>query len=524
MQEKHPFETFLDSFIPEYANKCRKSAKLAWILETTGSADASDLMAEQNAELKLLFSDKKTYEKLVFWNKDPSLKDPKLKRQLNILLRTYTPNLISKDLIEQLSRKEAALGLLYANFRPILDGKSLSENEIRQVLKEEKDPAIRKKVWEASKQIGEKLAPSIIEIVKLRNQSAKSLGFSNYFAMELTLQEVDGPWLYKTLDELVELSEGAYGKVVGLIKEQKGDLNPWSWKEPFCQEDPLEPKDLDSLLKNVDFLQVATTLYDKMGFDITPTLEKSDMFEREGKNQHAFCINIDRGSDVRTLNNLEANTKWLETLLHEIGHAVYELEFDKSLPWLLREPPHMITTEAMALIAGRRAYLKETLAALPTYQKEHDPLIEEAEQALARRQLIFSRFVLVMTLFEKGMYEDPDQDLNALWWSLVEKYQKITPPKDREGKQDWASKYHIGLAPVYYFSYLLGELLASTIEESLLKSGESNLSSQKAGIFLKEKLFSPGNSFSWSKLIENMTGAPLNSSAWVKQFCDSSAY
>ena len=124
-----------------------------------------------------------------------------------------------------------------------------------------------------------------------------------------------------------------------------------------------------------------------------------------------------------------------------------------------------------------------------------------------------------MTYFERELYKNPNQDLNKLWWGLVSKYQKITPPKNREGKNDWAAKYHIGLAPVYYYSYLLGEVFASSMEESILKlTGSKDLDSEGAGKFLQEKLFSPGNSKNWSELIEHVVGKPLAPDAWLRQF------
>ena len=102
---------------------------------------------------------------------------------------------------------------------------------------------------------------------------------------------------------------------------------------------------------------------------------------------------------------------------------------------------------------------------------------------------------------------------------MVEKYQKISAPKNRGKQNDWAAKYHIGLAPVYYFSYLLGELFASSIQEALAKKcGSPSLSTAKAGKFLQEKLFKPGNRMSWSELVKHVTGAPLNSDAWLKEF------
>ena len=145
--------------------------------------------------------------------------------------------------------------------------------------------------------------------------------------------------------------------------------------------------------------------------------------------------------------------------------------------------------------------------------------MRKADHSLKRRQLIFSRWVLVMTAFESELYRDPTQDLNRLWWDFVEKYQKIARPKGREGKWDWATKYHIGLAPVYYFSYLLGEMLASAMQESIGKEhGKVPLSSKQAGKFLQQRLFHPGNRMPWSDLVAHVTGKPLTPDAWLREF------
>ncbi len=517
------FEQFLKEFVPPLQRKSKQLNKAFWILETTGSPDAADLQADLSTEFRLLFNDSATYKKLLAWEKE--VHSPLLARQLKLLIQAFKQNQIPKPLLEEISQKEAALAQSYANFRPSIDGKKLSENEIRTLLKSENDPSVRKKVWEASKEIGDLLAPLILHLVHLRNQSAHALGYSDYFQMQLDLQEVDPKWLLRTLEELSEQSEKAYLDVLSEIERRQADrfsvpiseLGPWAWSDPFCQEDPLDTAELDALVDGIDLAETSARFYQKMGIDVAPILARSDMYERPGKNQHAFCTNIDRGSDIRTLNNIQPSIKWMETVLHELGHAIYELGFDPTLPWLLREPPHMITTEAMALIAGRQAYRSESLLHLIGPQKE--PLRKKADQSLRRRQLIFSRWVLVMTAFESELYRKPSQDLNTLWWSLVQKYQKITPPKNRSSHSDWAAKYHIGLAPVYYFSYLLGEMFASSIQEALATySGSPSLTTPKAGQFLNEKLFFPGNRMPWFQLIEHVTGKPLTTEAWVKEF------
>ena len=67
---------------------------------------------------------------------------------------------------------------------------------------------------------------------------------------------------------------------------------------------------------------------------------------------------------------------------------------------------------------------------------------------------------MVVVNFERLMYEDPSRDLNAAWWELVQKYQLLNKPDGREQQPDWATKYHIALAPAYYQNYLLGRMMS----------------------------------------------------------------
>ena len=85
---------------------------------------------------------------------------------------------------------------------------------------------------------------------------------------------------------------------------------------------------------------------------------------------------------------------------------------------------------------------------------------------LRNQLLIFSRWCQVMLRFEKAMYENPDQDLNKLWWDLVEKYQlrEAAGGPQRAGlrQQDPHRR-----APVYYHNYMMGELFASQVHATI---------------------------------------------------------
>jgi peptidyl-dipeptidase A len=132
-----------------------------------------------------------------------------------------------------------------------------------------------------------------------------------------------------------------------------------------------------------------------------------------------------------------------------------------------------------------------------------------------------------MYRFEKSMYEDPEQDLNTLWWDLVEEYQLMKRPEGRD-EPDWATKIHIALFPCYYHNYLMGELLASQfyyyIIDHVLQAEDAQFQSfantPEVGNYFKERVFSVGAKYYWNDMIERATGEKLTPKYYARQFVD----
>jgi peptidyl-dipeptidase A len=252
-------------------------------------------------------------------------------------------------------------------------------------------------------------------------------------------------------------------------------------------------------------------------------LAKSDLYEKPGKNQHAFCTDIDRSGDVRTLDNVKPDSYWMNTMLHELGHGVYSYYNDKSLPFTLRDAAHSFTTEAIANLFGRFATDPVWMNDMGIIDKaESEKIAIVSNNALRLQMLVFSRWAQVMYRFEKSMYENPDQDLNQLWWTIVEKYQLLGRPEGRN-MPDWATKIHVALYPCYYHNYLLGELLASQLYYYITTNVVKNqsFSGEKAvGEYLKQKVFMPGTRYYWNDMIEKSTGEKLTAKYYAKQFVE----
>ena len=171
-------------------------------------------------------------------------------------------------------------------------------------------------------------------------------------------------------------------------------------------------------------------------------------------------------------------------------------------------------------LAKRRAFLEKM--SIPVKDSAFDAT---AAKMLRYQLLIFSRWCQVMLRFEKGMYENPDQDLNKLWWDLAEKYQKVKRPAGRN-VPDYASKIHIVSAPVYYHNYMMGELFASQVHHAIARDvyhgADPNsviyVGNREVGAFMKKRVFAPGRTLSWNELTRHATGAGLNARAFAADF------
>jgi peptidyl-dipeptidase A len=245
---------------------------------------------------------------------------------------------------------------------------------------------------------------------------------------------------------------------------------PWDYHDPFFQESPaVFDANLDEPFLKADILKLCRDFYKGIGLPIDDVIARSDLYEKPGKSPHAFCIDIDRDGDVRVLGNIVPNEYWMGTMLHELGHSTYSSRtIPKSVPYVLRCESHILTTEGVAMQFERFSKSRKWLEKMGVQVPNPEKFDVAAEKVRKNSLLIFSRWCQVMLRFEKAMYENPNQDLNKLWWDLVEKYQGLKRPAGRNAP-DYASKIHICNAPVYYHNYMMGQLFASQVHATVAK-------------------------------------------------------
>jgi peptidyl-dipeptidase A len=517
-------QRFIDD-TTEQARPLEKAYTLAeWESAINGTPEALGRTQQAQAAYMRFWAEADRYEAARRYNQQ-AIADPLLARQVRLIYLTAGQNQQDEATIDRLTSLESEVRGLYTNFRGKVDGRELSDNAMDEVLAKSADPEEARRVWEASKQVGEQVAGQIRELARVRNEAARRQGFRDHFHRSLTLSEIDEAQLLAMFESLEAQSDGPFERLMETIRQQRSrhfgidvaDLRPWHFADRFFQQvPPMGEVDYDSLFADKDPVVLATATYDGLGLDVRDVLARSDLYSRPGKNQHAFMTHIDREGDIRTLNNLERNQRWNETLHHELGHAVYEKHLDQGLPWLLRTPAHILSTEAIAILMGRLTLNEEWLKLVLGVPASQAAAVAAAAGERRRASgLIFTRWCLVMTNFERRMYGDPESDLDTIWWTLVERYQKLRPPAGRRAP-DWAAKYHVALAPVYYQNYELGHLVSAQLMNRITRETGGFVGREAAGRWLKERFFQPGARQDWSGHVASATGEPLDPRYFVE--------
>ena len=516
----------LDTYQAEALTLFKKSAEAEWEAMTTGDAEAFKRSADAKLEWAKFHSDKEIYERIKNLRAKSAGLNPVAARAADRMELAYAQNQLPEDLQEIMIEKSSEIEMIFQNFRPKLDGKEYSNNDLLEMIAAETDSAKRQKIWQALKQVGEEVNQKIIALAKVRNEAARLLGFKNYWEMQVTFQDYKPEELLEIFGNLEKTTRPTFEKMKAELDSELSarfgvpadQLKPWHYDNPFFQQAPpskdVDPNEFYQNKTKEEIVDIAIRYYRHIGLPYEKVLAKSDMYEREGKNQHAFSIDMDTLGDVRNLNNVKPTAEWMDTVLHEGGHGVYSLGHDRNLPFNLRDSAHIFTTEGVAMMFGAKAREPQWLI---TYAGADPKKVRSAAQALAaqrvREQLIFCRWTIVMLNFEKALYENPDADLKSLWWDMVCEYQLLQRPTDRGSElADWAAKPHFVIAPVYYHNYMMGELFAAQLRATL-----ANRDNLRFGRQLETNVFAPGQRYEWQEFVRRATGRHLSPEYFAKE-------
>jgi len=510
-----------------WGRKALTKASLTW-WNASLSGKAADYQRMESADraVNRHYARPAVYERLTRLTDSRALDDLTRRRLFRQRL-AYQSKQAPVDILDKITTAEAKIQEIYSTFRADFDGHQATDNELEEILRTTQDSNRARAAWDARKQIGAVVADDLRTLAELRNEAARAMGFNNFWEAQLLLDELDPGKLIETLDAVDRATQQPFGAMKRDLDRLLGDrfdlpveeLRPWHYADPFFQETPeVFAPPADPLYAEQDVVELAAETYRKLGFsDIDAILARSDLYPRPGKNQHAYAVDIDREGDVRTFLNVERNARWMATLLHELGHTIYQDGIDRTeLPYDLRDDPQGFLNEGFAMFCEQPmvdpAWLSDIAGVAE--QDAHDLAPRLAAQDTASL-LAFARWCLTIVRFEQRFYSDPQQDLNRIWWDLEEQCQEVPRPERRDAP-DWAAKVHVATAPVYYHKYLFGRLFSAQLTRMMdAHLGGWWKGHPATGDYIKRELFMPGARYPWPELVERVTGARLGVDAFA---------
>jgi peptidyl-dipeptidase A len=377
-------------------------------------------------------------------------------------------------------------------------GKTLSLDDMEDILRTSRDPAETRALWEGWRAVS---APAMrsdySRLVDLANEGSRGLGYADTGAYWRSWYDmppaafagkVDVLWsqvkpLYDGLQCYVRTKlNQKYGAMVQpAAGPVRADLlgNMWgqAWGNIY---DIVKPPDAAlgynltaSLVTHgydaVKIVHTADHWYQSLGFAPEPeSFWQRSMINRPRDrevNCHPSAWDIDGKQDLRIKACLTVTADDFYTAHHELGHNMYQRAYADQ-PYFFRGGANDGFHEAIGDFAGLNALTPGYLKSLGLIDKVPGPDADIPYLLnMALDKVAILPFALIMDKWRWGVFSGSIKPphYNDAWWDLVRKYQRLVPPGPRPADAfDPGAKYHIAynvpyaryfLAAIYEFQF-----------------------------------------------------------------------
>ena len=373
-------------------------------------------------------------------NHNHNLED--LKKVLDVIVRTCKcnefPTKESKSVREETNRIEGNLEKARNEMDTLgytdVSGTFVPSSSVglRSIMRTSTEETVRKSAYEGLRSIGSFVCShGFLEIVKLRNELARLLGFSDYYDYTVTNAEgFSKAKLFEILDGLEEGTRPLLVKARQQLEELHGkeSLDPWNTGFMMAgsvikKMDPYFPfgKSVENYMRSYAAMKIGYS-------NATMTL---DLLDRKNKYSNGFChwpipawVKPD-GTHVPSKTNFTSladptavgsGLTALNTLMHEAGHAAHFANILQPSPLFSQEraPTSVAYAENQSMFldslvgdsAWRAKYAKNNEGTPIPFE-----ICEEGIRSTHPFQVFQLRAMLCVSYFEKALYELPEDDL-----------------------------------------------------------------------------------------------------------------
>jgi peptidyl-dipeptidase A len=482
-------KAFIDKVEADLTKLNQAASRAAWVRATYITEDTMWLEAKAGAEL----TDTATRYALEAARFNNTPVDAVTRRKLDLLKRSLVaPAPQRPGAADEMATIASKLDSIYSTGKFTHKGKQITLNDAEDIMRESRDPAELKAVWEGWHSISPVMTADYTKLAAMANEGSRALGYADTGALWRSGYDMDPDAFAAETDRLWKQVEPFYKNLHCYVRAQlnaqygdavqaktgpiRADLLGNMWAQQWGNVYPIvAPKDVASsydmtkLLVNANYdpvkmVKTGEGFYSSLGLAPLPATfwERSMITRPEGREVvcHASAWDIDEADDIRIKMCTKVNDEDFYTVHHELGHNYYQRAY-KDQPLLFRNGANDGFHEAIGDFAGLSAltptYLKQIglLDTVPGAQEDIPFLLKMALDKIA-----FLPFGLLVDKWRWQVYsgELTPAEYNEGWWKLRTQYQGITPPGPRPADAfDPGAKYHIpGNVP--YTRYFLAHI------------------------------------------------------------------
>ena len=482
--------------------------------------------------------------------------DPLL-QTLSIIVRTchcYTMSPVAKSFREQCSQYESQLEVArnqmklgYTTTTTDATNSCTTESTLfteassvalRNLLRTSPDESIRQSAYDGLRSIGTfVLQNGFIEIIKLRNQLAKALGYLDYYDYKVTNAEGFGK--LKLFEMLDGLEQGTrlimeIGRKELVARHGEDVLKPWNTGFKMAgsiivKMDPYFPfsKSVERYVRS----------YAALNIRYKGATMNLDLLDRKNKYSNGFChwpkpawIKPD-GSWQPAVTNftsladpkaIGSGLTALQTLMHEAGHAAHFANIQQPSPLFSQEraPTSVAYAELQSMfldsLVGDAAW-RARYALEATHQTPLPfDIMEEEIRAVHPFAVFQLRAMLAVSYFEKALYELPEGEVTA------ENVQALADRIELDIQGGYSGRPLLSVphlvsdeASCYYHGYTLAEMGVHQTRAYFKSKYGYIVDNPNVGPELTKAYWEPGNSRPFLDLVRDLTGKDLSGSDWI---------
>ena len=502
-------------------------------------------------------------------NNNSNTENSVLLKTLSIIIRTcncYTMSPIAKEFRETCSQYESQLEMARNQMKlgyttSTTTNTMLASNEnntndiptstfieassvaLRNMLRTCPDESMRQAAYDGLRSIGTfVLQHGFIEIIQLRNQLAKALGFLDYYDYKVTNAEGFGKLkLFEMLDGLEQGTRTIMeiGRKELVARHGEDALKPWNTGYKMAgsiivKMDPYFPfsKSVERYVRSYAALNIR---YEGATMNL-------DLLDRKNKYSNGFChwpkpawIKSD-GSWQPAVTNftsladpkaIGSGLTALQTLMHEAGHAAHFANIKQPSPLFSQEraPTSVAYAENQSMFldslvgdaAWRARYALDTNGTPLPFD-----IIEEEIRAVHPFAVFQLRAMLAVSYFEKALYELPEEELTA------ENVQSLADSIELKIQGGYSGRPLISIphlvsdeASCYYHGYTLAEMSVHQTRAYFKNKYGYIVDNPKVGPELTKAYWESGNSRPFLDLVRDLTGKDLSGSDWIASLNES---